>query len=193
MPKDYSLETTPPNAIRRKEHARDDAWIRDFLTTAQFGHIATHWDDQPFITPTNFWYDPQTNSIYFHSNITGRMRANIEHHPQACFEASRSGRLLPSNVALEFSIQYAAVVAFGTIRVLEDPQECRRALTGLIAKYFPGMQPGQEYRPITDKELARTAVYEFKIESWSGKENWPDQADQSDEWPTIDPHWLARE
>ena len=190
MPKDYSLDVTPTNAIRRKEHARDEAWIREFLQTAQLGHIATGWDEQPFITPTNFWYDPQQHSLYFHSNITGRMRVNIERQPQACFEASRSGRLLPSNVALEFSIQYAAVVAFGTIQVLEDPQECRRALTGLIAKYFPGIQPGREYRPITDKELAHTAVYEFKIKSWSGKENWPDQADQSDEWPALQPEWL---
>jgi nitroimidazol reductase NimA-like FMN-containing flavoprotein (pyridoxamine 5'-phosphate oxidase superfamily) len=190
MPKDYNPESIPANAIRRREHARDDAWIQEFLKSAQVGHIATRWDDQPFITPISFWYDPKRHSLYFHSNITGRLRANIERHPRACFEASQAGRLLPSNVAQEFSVQYAAVVVFGSIRVLEDPQECRRALTGLIAKYFPGMQPAREYRPITGKELARTTVYEFKIESWSGKENWPDQADQSDDWPALGPEWL---
>ncbi len=185
MPKDYSLEASPPNALRRKDHARDDAWIREFLASAQVGHIATRWDDQPFITPTSFWYDPQRQCLYFHSNVAGRLRANVERHPRACFEASRSGKLLPSNVALEFSVQYASVIAFGTIRLLHDPEESRRALYGLIARYFPRMQPGSEYRPITDAELARTAVYAFEIESWSGKENWPEQADQSDEWPAL--------
>jgi hypothetical protein len=29
------------------------------------------------------------------------------------------------------------------------------------------------------------------IESWSGKENWKDQADQSDEWPALDEKWEA--
>jgi nitroimidazol reductase NimA-like FMN-containing flavoprotein (pyridoxamine 5'-phosphate oxidase superfamily) len=190
MPKDYSLEASPPNALRRKEHGRDESWIRDFLKTAQLGHIATRWDDQPFITPTSFWYDPQRHSLYFHSNIAGRLRANLERHPRACFEASQGGRLLPSNVALEFSVQYASVVAFGTVRQLEDADECRLALYGLIAKYFPQMRPGREYRPITDKELARTAVYAFEIETWSGKENWPEQADQSDEWPALGPEWF---
>ena len=42
---------------------------------------------------------------------------------------------------------YASVVAFGTIRVLEDDEEKRRALDGLLAKYFPALQPGKEYRP----------------------------------------------
>jgi len=190
MPRDYNLETTPPNVIRRKEHSRDDEWIQNFLASAQVGHIATRWGDQPFVTPTSFWYDPGQHSLYFHSNRTGRLRANIERYPQACFEASRAGRLLPSNLALEFSIQYASVVAFGTVRLVEDAEQQRRALYGLIAKYFPGMQPGREFRPITDQELARTAVYEFDIESWSGKENWPAQADQGEDWPALGAGWL---
>jgi hypothetical protein len=80
---------------------------------------------------------------------------------------------------------YATVIIFGKIRVLEDDEEKRRALYGLISEYFPDMQPGQEYRPITDDELRRTSVYAIAIESWSGKRNWADQAEQSDEWPRL--------
>jgi nitroimidazol reductase NimA-like FMN-containing flavoprotein (pyridoxamine 5'-phosphate oxidase superfamily) len=182
MPKDYSLDVTPANAQRIAEHARDDAWIRDFLQRAEIGHIGTRWDEQPFITPTTFWYDEERHEIIFHSNIVGRVRANIERHPRVCFEASECGRFLPSNVALEFSVQYRSVIAFGTARVLEDPEEGRRALYGLIGRYFPDMRPGKEYRPITDQELARTSVYAIAIESWSGKENWKERAEQSGEW-----------
>ncbi|NIM04744.1 MAG: pyridoxamine 5'-phosphate oxidase family protein, partial [Armatimonadetes bacterium] len=71
---------------------------------------------------------------------TGRIRANAERHEEVCFEASEAGRLLPSNVALEFSLQYASVIAFGRIRILEDEAGKKRALYGLIEKYFPGMQ-----------------------------------------------------
>ena len=192
MPKDYSLTVTPANAQRRPENEQADAWTRDFLLRAQIGHVATMWDDQPFITPTNFWYDPERREIYFHSNVVGRVRANSERQAKVCFEASEFGRYLPSNVALEFSLQYQSVVAFGTIRVLDDDEAKRRALSGLIDKYFPEMKPGQEYRPITGQELKRTSVYAIRIESWNGKRNWPERADQSDEWPPLDEKWFEK-
>ena len=185
MPKDYAPDTIPPNQQRRPQYAMSDEWTRDFLQRALIGHVATHWDDQPFITPTNFWYDPDRHTIYLHSNIVGRIRANIERHPQVCFEASEFGRFLPSNVALEFSIQYKSVVAFGSIRIVADADEQRHALYGLLKKYFPTMTPGQEFRPITDQELKRTSVYALAIDSWSGKRNWVEQALQSDEWPPL--------
>jgi uncharacterized protein len=185
MPKDYSLEATPRNAIRRDEYACDDAWIRDFMARVEVGYVATRWDDQPFITPTNFWYDPGRHEIYFHTNLLGRLRANSERHTQVCFAASEFGRTLPSNVALEFTMQYASVVAFGRIRLLDDAADKQRALYGLLQRYFPALAPGEHYRPITPAELKRTAVYAIAIESWSGKRNWPERADQSPDWPAL--------
>ena len=58
-------------------------------------------------------------------------------------------------------------------------------LYGLIQKYFPIMRAGQDYRPITEAELKRTSVYAIAIESWSGKRNWAEEAEQSDEWPRL--------
>lgn len=190
MAKNYDLNITPANSQRRPQNAMDDAWTAAFLQRAPVGHIATRWDDQPFVTPTNFWYDPERHAIYFHSNIVGRLRANAERHPQVCFEAFEAGRMLASNVALEFSTQYESAVVFGEIHLLEDEEEKRRALYGLIAKYFPGMTPGKEYRPISDSELARTSVYAIAVEHWSGKRNWPERAKQSADWPPLDPTWL---
>ncbi len=190
MANSFDLTRTPATKMRRPELAQDDAWIREFLSRAQTGHIATHWDEQPFIMPTNFWYDPERHEIYFHSNITGRMRANSERHPQVCFEACELGKLLPSNTALEFSIQYESVVAFGSDPPDDDPQEQRRALVGLISKYFPGMVSGEHYRPITEQELKRTSVYAIAIEGWTGKRNWKERAIQSPDWPALGEEWL---
>jgi nitroimidazol reductase NimA-like FMN-containing flavoprotein (pyridoxamine 5'-phosphate oxidase superfamily) len=186
MSKDYSLDATPPNEQRIPEYVRDDAWIRSFLHQARIGHIATHWDGQPFITPSTFWFDEERNEIIFHSNIVGRVRANIDRHEQVCFETSDSGDFLPSNVAMEFTVQFAGVIVFGKARVIEESEAKRRALYGLIKKFHPEMEAGKEYRPITDQELARTSVYAIKIESWSGKKNWPERAEQSDEWPAFE-------
>jgi hypothetical protein len=191
MPNRYDSTQVSPAAMRRKELVQSDEWIAAFLQRAQVGHVATRWDEQPFITPTTFWYDAERHEIYFHSNITGRLQANSVRHPQACFETSQAGKLLPSNVALEFSIQYESAVAFGLIRLLSEPEEKRRALYGLIEKYFPGMQPGAHYRPISDAELKQTAVYAISIQSWSGKCNWPEKAEQSPDWEPLGAEWLS--
>jgi uncharacterized protein len=189
MPRNY--ENQSPTAFQRRPHlTKDDAWIRAFLKEAQVGHIATSVDGQPFINPSTFWFDEASHQIVFHSNVAGRIRSNIESNPKVSLEASELGRMLPSNVALEFSLQYRSVVVFGTASVVTDPDEARRLLYGLIGKYFPKMTAGKEYREITDKELRATSVYVIQIEEWSGKENWDEHADQSDEWRALDEKWF---
>ena len=191
--KDYSLENSLTNKQRLPEYKQDEVWISDFLKRTKIGHIATRWDDQPFITPSTFWYDEEHQEIIFHSNVVGRIRANSERHPEVCFEASEYGRFLPSNISLEFSMQYESVVVFGEIRIIDDAIEKRRGLNGLVEKYFPGMKPGEEYRPITDGELKRTSVYAIRIESWSGKRNWEDKAEQSGKWKPLSEEWFEKE
>jgi uncharacterized protein len=189
MPLDYANHS--PTALQRlPEYERDDDWIRAFLREAKVGHIASARDDQPFLNPSTFWFDEANHQIIFHSNVAGRMRSNIESNSSVAFEASELGKMLPSNVALEFSLQFRSVIVFGTARILTDPNEIRRVMYGLIRKYFPAMIAGKEYREITDKELKRTSVYAIKIEEWSGKENWKDRADQSDEWTPLDEEWF---
>jgi nitroimidazol reductase NimA-like FMN-containing flavoprotein (pyridoxamine 5'-phosphate oxidase superfamily) len=78
------------------------------------------------------------------------------------------------------------VLVFGKVHLVDDAAEQARLLHALLAKYFPDLEAGKHYRPVTLKELKRTTVYGLTIESWSGKENWKDQADQSDDWPPLD-------
>jgi uncharacterized protein len=189
MSRDYT-DKSPTAFQRLPEYKLDDEWIRAFLHRAQVGHIASARDGQPFLNPSIFWFDEENHQIIFHSNVTGRVRSNIEANPRVCFEASEMGKLLPSNVALEFSLQYRSVIVFGAARLITDKTEARRVLYGLIQKYFPKMRAGREYREITDKELKRTSVYTIQIEEWSGKENWKERADQSDDWEPLGEEWF---
>jgi nitroimidazol reductase NimA-like FMN-containing flavoprotein (pyridoxamine 5'-phosphate oxidase superfamily) len=161
-----------------------DDWIKAFLHQAQTATISTSWDDLPFSNMTLFWYDEPNHRIIFHSNVMGRVRANIEQNPRVCLSAYEAGKLLPSNAAVELSIQYRGVVVFGEAEILEG-EAAEAALYGLINKYFPKMQPGKEYRPITEVELRKTSVYSIKITEWSGRENWKERTDQIDDWPAL--------
>lgn len=167
---------------RRSSLSTSEMEIVKFLREAPVGHVATVEDGQPFVTPTSFWYDPTTHAVYLHSARVGRLQSNVAAGTPVCFESSLFGEFLPSNVALEFSVQYESVVAFGCISSVEEAAEKRRALYGLIEKYFPGLEASRDYRPITNVELRRTAVYRIDVEEWSGKRNWPDIAERDPDW-----------
>ena len=188
----YNPNKNPINQSRQPQSDKDDKWIVQFLNEIQVGHISTRDGNQPFINPTSFWYSSENHEIYFHSNAYGRMRFNAEQHPEACFECFKSGRLLPSNLALEVSFQYECVIAYGKIRVIENMDKKRDVLNGLLQKYFGKMESGKDYRPITNDELKQTSVYGIKINAWNGKQNWINKADQAEngEWPDLDPKWF---
>jgi len=168
MPKDYS--TLPLTHVRRSDRAVDDeAWIKDFLHRAAVGMLATVHDEQPFINSNLYVYDEARHCIYTHTARVGRTRANAEQHQKVCFSIMEMGRLLPAEEALEFSVEYAGVVVFGDIQVVEDPREAKEALQILLDKYAPHLKPGEDYRPPIDEELARTSVFRIDIREWSGK------------------------
>ena len=190
----YDPNKRPINQSRIKNMEMDDEWIMGILDKIKVGHISTLNGEQPFINPSSFFYNKDKHEIYFHSNAYGRMRFNAERGPKVCFECSRSGRLLPSNLALEMSFQYECVIVYGHIRVIDSMIEKREVLNGLLHKYFNEMISGKDYRPITNEELKQTSVYGIRIDSWSGKKNWEEKAEQAEdgEWPDLDKKWFDR-
>ncbi|RCK75620.1 MAG: Pyridoxamine 5'-phosphate oxidase-related, FMN-binding [Anaerolineae bacterium] len=180
------------NTIFREQYAQNDEWIEKFLSNSQVGHVASRWENQPFLTPVLFWYAPTGRRIYFHTNLYGRLRTNSERFPEVCFETSEIGKYLPSNIAGEFSVQYASVVVFGKIRIVESPEEKEFGLMGLLRKYFPDLKAGVDYRPITREELDQTAVFCIEIEQWSGKKNWAEQVHQDEQWQPLDQRVLRK-
>jgi nitroimidazol reductase NimA-like FMN-containing flavoprotein (pyridoxamine 5'-phosphate oxidase superfamily) len=169
MTKDYINQ--PYTQIRREDRAvTDQAWIKAFLHRAPYGILATSHNGQPFINSNLFVYDEAANAIYLHTARLGRTPANIEANGRVCLSISEMGRLLPANVALEFSVEYAGVTVFGTAAILADEAEQTHALQMLLDKYFPHLRPGEDYRAITPEELRQTAAYRLDIEQWSGKQ-----------------------
>jgi nitroimidazol reductase NimA-like FMN-containing flavoprotein (pyridoxamine 5'-phosphate oxidase superfamily) len=156
--------------MRRQDRAvTDEAWIADMLRWTAVGTLATAADGQPYLHINLFAYDAPARALYLHTAREGRARSSMEGGGRVCFAVHEMGRLLPAATALNMSVEYASVVVFGRAVVVGDPAEARRALQLLLDKYFAHLAPGRDYRPITDEELARTAVYRIDIEAWSGK------------------------
>jgi nitroimidazol reductase NimA-like FMN-containing flavoprotein (pyridoxamine 5'-phosphate oxidase superfamily) len=163
-------DTQPLNKIRRSSRAKDDTWIQKFLTRGAMGTIATALESQPFLVTRNYAYDKGRHAIYMHGARKGRTFDNIQANNKICFSVSEMGRLIPADEALEVSIEYAGVVVFGTATVVDDPDEATHGLELLMAKYFPHLEYGVDYKPIVPEALKITAVFRIDIESWSGKE-----------------------
>ena len=70
----------------------------------------------------------------------------------------------PADEALEFGVEYASVVVFGTGSVVEDPKEAEDALVLIMEKYAPHLKAGVDYRPVAPEEVKRTAVLRVDIE-----------------------------
>jgi nitroimidazol reductase NimA-like FMN-containing flavoprotein (pyridoxamine 5'-phosphate oxidase superfamily) len=154
---------------RRDRQVTDDDWVRDFLRSAPAGTLATVANGQPFVNMNIFVYNEPDHAIYMHTARTGRTRMNVEGDERVCFSVNEMGRLLPADTALEMSVEYSGVIVFGRAAVVEDEAEAERALNLLLAKYFPHLKSGRDYRAITPDELARTSVYRIRIDAWSGK------------------------
>ncbi|MBK8987553.1 MAG: pyridoxamine 5'-phosphate oxidase family protein [Chloroflexi bacterium] len=162
--------TPPLNHVRRQDRAvSDETWLRALLHRAPIGYLATQHDGQPFINSNLFVYDEAAHVVYMHTAKTGRTPTNVADNGRFCFTVTEMGRLLPAAVALEFSVEYASVVLFGTAVLVSDEAEATYGLQRLLDKYAPHLTPGQDYRPPVAEELKRTAVFRLNIESWSGK------------------------
>ena len=132
-------------------------------------------EGQPFINANLFVYDEAEHCLYLHTARTGRTRDNIDAHQKVCFSVAGMGRMLPADEALEFSVEYAGVTAFGTLHEVDEPGEATSALQAILDRYAPHLAPGRDYREIVAEELRRTAVYRLDIEGWSGKQKVVDE------------------
>jgi nitroimidazol reductase NimA-like FMN-containing flavoprotein (pyridoxamine 5'-phosphate oxidase superfamily) len=162
----------PISEVRRRDRAvTDEDWIKAFLHSGAWGALATVAEGQPFIHTSLYVYDEGAHAIYMHTALLGRTRSNLERDDCVCLSVAEMGRLLPDEVAAEFSVEYAGVTVFGRGAVVEDDQEKARALQLLMDKYAPHLQAERDYRPANQEELDRTTVLRIDIESWSAKKN----------------------
>jgi nitroimidazol reductase NimA-like FMN-containing flavoprotein (pyridoxamine 5'-phosphate oxidase superfamily) len=161
----------PPDRVRRKDRSLvEDEWIDRMLETTAVGHVAVCWQGEPLLHSNIYWFDGQR--IYWHTAAVGRFRAVLDQGPtRACFTVTEQGRILPAGTPLDFSTEYASILLYGTARVVADPAEKLRGLEGLMAKYAPHLQPGVDYVPMPDGDVAQTSLFCLDVETRVGKHN----------------------
>ena len=69
----------------------------------------------------------------------------------------------------EYTTYFRSVIAFGTLRVLEEEREKRAAIEALAVKYAPADDPASRNRAI-DREWTPLCMLEMAVEHLTGKE-----------------------
>ena len=162
--------TVTSDSIRYQGKAVDDEeWIRDFLSGQETGVLGLIDEETPHLVTQLFVCEE--DAIHVHGARDGRAYDIVERddEPQACFTASEMGRFIPANEPVNFTVEYASVVVCGSIDLLTTRAEKRDVLEAFMDKFAPQLIPGEDYDPMSNESIDRTAVYRLDVERWSGK------------------------
>ncbi len=160
-------------SIRYQGKAVDDReWIVEFLSQQQTGVLGLVDGEEPHLVTQLFVYDDEEGAIFVHGAQAGRAHdiVSASKGARACFTTSESGRYIPADEPVNFTVEYASVVAYGIVGFVEERSAKRSILERFMAKFAPHLTPGEEYEEMSVESVDRTAVYRLDVERMSAKQ-----------------------
>ena len=147
--------------MRRKAQQLPPAEAEAILRAGSSGVLALAGaEGYPYALPISYVY--HEGRLYFHCALTGHKLDAVARCPKASFCVIAQDDVVPAL----YTTRYRSVIAFGTIRQLEDEQAIITALDVLGRKYAPDLDPSAEIA----KSLPRVCVLEMTIDHLTGKE-----------------------
>ena len=150
---------------RSQNEITDRQEILDIIQECDVIRVGMSVDDVPYIVPMNFGYDKDV--FYFHGAREGRKIDMIHKNPKVCFEMDKDHRLIgDSDRACDWTMKYSCVMGTGTMAIVEEWDEKRKALNLLMAHYG-----GKDHYEYKDAMLERIGILKLTVESMTGKKS----------------------
>lgn len=161
----------PLTQVRRKDRVlHEPEWIDRLLAVAPTCTVAICHAGAPHVNTNIFW--AEAGRLWLHMAPVGRFQAMIAAGAtEATVTVTEIGRILPAATPLNFSTEYASVIAYGTIAVEDDPARKRAALDGIMAKYAAHLVPGTDYDIMPEADIERTTVLRLDVRERVAKHN----------------------
>jgi nitroimidazol reductase NimA-like FMN-containing flavoprotein (pyridoxamine 5'-phosphate oxidase superfamily) len=162
-----SFTPTARSRVRRHpERAHyDRATVYAILDAALLCHVGYVIDGRPYVTPTLFWRDG--DRLYWHGSSASRMlRAQAAGIP-VCLAVSHIDGLVLARSAFRHSLNYRAVMVFGTAAIVADAAEKERGFNAFVERLYPGRTA--RLRPILPQEVKATSLIGMAIDEASAK------------------------
>lgn len=149
--------------MRRKNQQLPHAEAEQILRSATSGVLALLGDDDyPYAVPMSHLY--QEGKLYFHCAVSGHKLDAVQRHGKASFCVIERDEVIEET----FTTHFRSVIAFGTIRVVEDVQEKRAAIMALAQRFSPGRDEAAA-REIDDS-MGRMHMLVMDVQHLTGKE-----------------------
>ena len=173
----------------RRVHDRgryDKKTVYEILDAALVCHIAYVIDGRPFCTPTGFWREG--NHLYWHGSSASRMIRTQGKGIEVCLTVTHLDSLVMARSGFHHSVNYRAVMAFGTAHIVEDPAEKLKLMDRFIDRVYPGRS--KLIRQPTPQEFKATTMMSMEIETASAKIRDKHVADEEEDYDAV-PAWSA--
>ncbi|HIZ39404.1 MAG TPA: pyridoxamine 5'-phosphate oxidase family protein [Candidatus Anaerobutyricum stercoris] len=150
--------------MRRKKQQLTQEETMVILREGTSGVLSLTGDEgYPYGVPLSYVYDG--DKLYFHCAKEGHKIDAIRKNPKASFCVIAQDEIVPE----KYTTCYRSVIAFGSVRILENEGEKRRAIEELALKYAP--EDSEENRQnYIEKDWEPLCMLEMTVEHLSGKE-----------------------
>ena len=150
--------------MRRKRQMLSEDDCKIILREGTSGVLALSGDDgYPYAVPLSYVYDGE--KIFFHCARSGHKLDAVRRNPKASFCVIGQDKVVPA----EYTTYYRSVIAFGTVRILEDDREKYDSVREIALKYAP-LDTVEQRRAAIEREWSGLCMLEMTIEHLTGKE-----------------------
>jgi len=150
--------------MRRNQQALSREECLAVLDRGTSGVLAVLGDgDYPYAVPLS--YVRRGDTLLFHCARSGHKLDAVRRHGKASFCVVDQDRVKPE----EYTTYFRSVIAFGTVRVLEEDGEKRSAIEALALRYAPE-ETEERRQEFIRKDYPPLCMLELTIEHLSGKE-----------------------
>lgn len=183
---------TTPTRYRERAHY-DRETVHRILDESLICHLGYVSDGRPVVLPTIHTRIDETLYIHGSSGSGPMLAARLSGMP-VCVTVTLIDGLVLARSAMHHSMNYRSVVAVGTARIVDDPDEKQRALHAVLDHIRAGR--ADDCRPPNAREIAATAVLALDLVEVSAKVRQGGVADDAEDltlpyWAGVVPVGLA--
>ncbi len=155
------------NRVKRgaKRATYDKDIINAIIDAGFIGYVGYIYDGYPISIPMA--YAREDDRIYLHGSTGNKMLQAILKTKKTAITIMHLDGLVLARSGLHHSVNYRSATLFGQVTMIDNDQKKSRVLEQIVNHMVPNQW--DSLRPMYQKELDRTLVVEFTIETASAK------------------------
>ncbi len=155
------------------------------IDEAKICHVGFIVEGQPYVVPMALGRNGK--QLLLHGSVASRLLKKLNDGVSCCVTVTHLDGLVLARSAFHSSMNYRSLMVFGTVRLVDDPEEKHRSLDTLVEHLAPGRMA--ELRESTRKELNATSLLSLPIDTFSIKSRTGPPSDASSDIST--PVWAG--